>query len=80
MPFALLKRIFLSILAGIADDFPKQCWDLLVPQAELTLNLLRQSRLRPDILAYECIEGPFDYNATPLGPLGCAVLIHKKTS
>ena len=74
------KAHFLAILAGIADDFPKRCWDLLVPQTELTLNLLRQSRLRPEISAYEHVEGPFDYNATPLGPLGCAVLIHKKTS
>ena len=26
------------------------------------------------------MEGAFDYNATPLGPLGCSVFIHKKTS
>ena len=34
------KAHFLSILAGIAHDFPKHCWDLLLPQMELTLNLL----------------------------------------
>ena len=74
-----VKAHFLSILAGIADDFPKHCWDLLVPQAELTLNLLRQALLRPEILAYDYAEGHFDYNVTPLGSLGCSVLIHKKT-
>jgi hypothetical protein len=44
------------------------------------LNLLRQSRLNSTISADEAVEGRFDYNATPLGPLGCALLIHKKTS
>ena len=29
---------------------------------------------------YEFIEEPFDYNATPFGPLGCPIIIHKKTS
>jgi len=73
------KAHFLAILAGVASDFPRNCWDLLVPQAKITLNLLRQSRLRPDISAYEHVKGKFEYNATPLGPLGCAVLMHKKT-
>ena len=26
------------------------------------------------------MEGPFDYNVTPFGPLGCPIIIHKKTS
>ena len=37
------KSHFLSILAGVADDFPMQLWDRLLPQTEITLNLLRQS-------------------------------------
>ena len=74
------KAHFLSILAGIAHDYPKHCWDLLLPQTVITLNLLRQSKANPTMSAYECMHGPFDYNATPLGPLGCPVFIHKKTS
>jgi hypothetical protein len=31
---------FLSILAGVDPTFPPYLWDLLLPQAELTLNLL----------------------------------------
>jgi hypothetical protein len=34
------KDHFLSILAGVDQSFPPYLWDLLVPQAELTLNLL----------------------------------------
>ena len=26
------KAHFLSILAGVADDFPRNLWDLLIPQ------------------------------------------------
>ncbi len=59
-------------------SFPSYVWDLLFPQAELTLNLLRQSALNPRILAWEFFQGPFDFNKTLLGPVGCHVLIHAK--
>ena len=36
------KAHFLSILEGIAPDFPKFLWDHLLPQTETTLNFLRQ--------------------------------------
>ena len=39
------KSHFISILAGVAPDFPRNLWDLLLPQTELTLNLLRQATL-----------------------------------
>jgi hypothetical protein len=34
------KDHFLSILTGVDQSFPPYLWDLLLPQAELTLNLL----------------------------------------
>ena len=73
------KAHFLSILAGIADDFPNNFWDLLLPQTEMTLNLLRQSKTNPDISTWEAFNSVFSYNHIPLGPLGCRVIIHKKT-
>eukprot|EP00804_Cyclotella_cryptica_P005386 CCRYP_017429-RA/>CCRYP_017429-RA protein AED:0.45 eAED:0.63 QI:0/0/0/1/0/0/2/0/118 len=39
----------LNILAGIADDFSLQLWDKLLPQTEITLNLLHQSNATPTI-------------------------------
>jgi hypothetical protein len=51
-----------------------------IPQAELTLNLLRQAMLNPRISAWEFFQGPFDFNKMPLGPVGCWVLIHVKPS
>jgi hypothetical protein len=72
------KDHFLTILAGVDAPFPPYLWDLLLPQAELTLNLLRQALLNPWISVWEFFQGPFNFNKTPLGPAGCCVLIHAK--
>ena len=73
------KAHFLSILAGVADDFPKNLWDRLLPQVEITVNLLRQSNATPTFSAYAHMCGPFDYNKMPLAPIGCNVQVHVKT-
>jgi hypothetical protein len=74
------KNHFLLILVGVDAAFPPYLWDLLLTQAELTLNLLRQATFNPRISAWEFFQGPFDFNKTPLGPVGCRVLIHAKPS
>jgi hypothetical protein len=73
------KSHFLSILAGVADDFPQNLWDRLLPQTEITLNLIRQSNAMPTVSAYAHLSGPFDYNKMPLAPMGCEAQINKKT-
>jgi hypothetical protein len=72
------KAHFLSILAGVSADFPMKLWDKLLPQAEITINLLRQSIATSTISAYAHLNGPFDYNKMPLAPTGCNVQVHKK--
>ena len=59
-------------------DFPLNQWDRLIPQATLTLNLLRPSRINPNLSAYAQVHGAFDYNKTPLAPPGIQVLAHIK--
>ena len=73
------KAHFLSVLEGTAQDFPPSLWDRILPQAEITINLLRQSNATPNILAYTHLSGPFDYNKMPLSPMGISVQVHKKT-
>ena len=34
------KAHFLSVLAGVAEDFPLNLWDKLLLQKEITLNLI----------------------------------------
>ena len=43
------KDHFIAILCGTDDVFPMHLWDRLLPQAEMTLNMLRPSRLVPAI-------------------------------
>ncbi len=50
------KDHFLAILAGVDSTFPPYLWDLLLPQAELTLNLLRQLAINPWISAWEFFQ------------------------
>ncbi len=57
--------------------FPCKLWDRLIPQAVLTLNLLRRANANPSISAYEYVNGEFDYNKMPLAPMGCAVQIYE---
>jgi hypothetical protein len=55
-------------------------WDHLVPQAVITLNLLRQANKMPSVSAYEYVNGKFNYNKFLLSPLGCTVEIHESTN
>ena len=73
------KAHSLAILSGVAPYFPRHSWDLLLPQTKITLNLLRQATANPAISAWEYFNGKFNYNATPLGPLGISVIVHIKT-
>ena len=41
----------------------------------MTLNMLRTSRLNQTKTAYEELEGAFDFNKTPLAPLGTKALL-----
>ena len=47
------KAHFLAILAGVASDFLRNIWDLLLPQTEMTLNKLRQAAPDPVTSAWD---------------------------
>ena len=70
------KAHFLTVLAGVDPNFPKFMWDNLLIQTELTINLLRQATLNPSMSTWEYFNGDFDYTATPLGTIGCKIIIH----
>ena len=70
------KAHFISILAGVDHNFPLNLWNKLLPQAELTLNILCKSNANPKILRHAHLFGPFDFNRLPLAPLRCTVQIH----
>ena len=72
------KNHFISTLCTVDKDFPLQLWDTILPQAELSLNMLRGSRLDPRISAWEQLHGKYDFNAHPIVPLGMRIVLHEK--
>jgi len=61
------KNHFLALLATTDSDFPKNAWDELVPQAELTLSHLRGYSPDKKLSSYEGIHGrKYDFMAHPL--------------
>jgi hypothetical protein len=69
-----------GLLASTDDNFPLHLWCRLVQQAQLTLNLLRNSRINPRLSAEAHLNGQFDYNKTPIAPPGIRVIIHEKSN
>ena len=58
------KNHFLAGLASTNPAFPLNLWDLLNPQATMTLNLLRGSRINPSLSAYAQINELLDFTKT----------------
>ena len=72
------KNHFIARLSSTDTNFPLSNWCRLLPQAELTLNLLRPSQLNPKLSAYAQLEGAFDFTRTPIAPLGTCIIVHEK--
>ena len=70
------KNHFKAGLASAHPNFPLSEWDRLIPQSNITLNLLRTARANPALSAYAYIYGQFDFSATPLAPPGTKVVVH----
>ena len=64
------KNHFVADLSSVHPSFPLRLWDELIPQAVISLNLLRPSRVNP------YLYGSYDYSAHPFTPPGKRVLIH----
>jgi hypothetical protein len=72
------KEHFVAGLSSVDPTFPLHLWDRLLPQAEITLNLLRTSRLHPQLSAAAHFHGLVDYNKTSFAPPGCKIIAQEK--
>jgi hypothetical protein len=72
------KEHFVAGLSSVDPAFPLHLWDRLLPQAEITLNLLRTSRLHPQLSAAAHFHGLVDYNKKAFAPPGCKIIAHEK--
>jgi hypothetical protein len=75
--FQTFKDAFIAALTTSDCKFPLQLWDKLALQVQDTLNLLRASRINPDISAYEALNGPNNWDRYPLAPPGCKAIIYE---
>jgi hypothetical protein len=72
------KEHFVAGLASVDPTFPLHLLVRLLPQAEITLNLLRTSRIHPQLSATAHFYGLVDYNKTAFAPLGCKIIANDK--
>ena len=75
-----VKNHLIAMLATAAKDFPLELWDEMLPQLNITINLLRPYGPNPNQSAYEAIHGePFDFIKHPLAPAGTAIMVHESS-
>ena len=72
------KSHFTSIINGLDEGFPSGGWDSLMPQVNVTLNMLRTCTVNPAHSACSCVHGAFDHSAHPPAPLGCKATVHQR--
>ena len=72
------KYHLIAALATLDDDCPIQLWSKMVKQVQDTVNMFRTARNDTTKTAYQATWGEFDWNSTPLAPLGSRgmVFIH----
>ncbi len=71
------QRHFLSLLAITHPSFPINHWPVLLPQAELTINLMRAYSDLHSISAYNGIyRQPYDFLSHPIAPCGTLIILH----
>jgi hypothetical protein len=73
------KEPFVAGLSSV-DPYFLHLWDRLLPQAEMKFNLLRTSRLYPQLSMAAHFHGLIDYNKTAFAPPGCKIIAHEKPS
>eukprot|EP00804_Cyclotella_cryptica_P018372 CCRYP_015481-RA/>CCRYP_015481-RA protein AED:0.17 eAED:0.17 QI:0/0/0/1/1/1/2/0/862 len=69
------KEHWLSGMGTLDPTCPIQLWCQFIEQGQDTLNLLRVSRVNPKLSAYAVLDGQFNFDKTPLAPVGTRALI-----
>ena len=69
------KNHFVAMLCTTHPSFPLQAWEHLLPQAEITVNLLRGSNLDPTKSAWENLHRQsYDFDKHPIAPVSTQVI------
>ena len=72
------KNHFIAGISSVDSSFPMHQWPKLIPQANITINLLRPSSINPLISAYKGIfNSDYDFLAHPIAPPGIKVTVYE---
>ena len=74
------KNHFIAMLCTVDPAFAMDAWDLLIPQAELTLNLMRSSSFCPHTSAWHSLHGPYNFDHEPIAPPGMRIVCFEAPS
>jgi hypothetical protein len=72
------KENFVAGLSPVDPSFQMHLWDILLPQAESTVNLLLTSCLHPQLSTDAHYNGLVDYNKTAFALPECKIIAHEK--
>ena len=67
------KSHAIGVFSGMDAKCPLYLWDLMLPQIDMQINMLRQSNVTPKVSAHAHLHGQHDFNRQPLAPLGIEV-------
>lgn len=70
-----VKNHLISMINTAHPEYPLRGWAHLIPQAEITLNLLRQSGISYYMSAYQQLHGAYDFVKQPMAPSGTKVIV-----
>jgi hypothetical protein len=71
------KDHLIARLCSTDRSFPMHLWDRILPQAVITLKMLRTSRINPTLSAATHIFGQYDFNRAPMAPPETRIIAHE---
>ena len=69
------KNHWIAGMGTLDPNCPIQLWCQFIEQGQDTLNMLRVSRINSKLSSYAALEGQFNFNKTPLAPVGTKALV-----
>ena len=71
----IFKNYLIAGFSTYDANFPSLLWNKIVPQAQDSLNMLRTSRLHPQLSEYSVFKGINEFNRHPWAPPGTRATI-----
>ena len=71
------KSFIKSTIASLPPTFTIALWCKLLPQINLSVNIVRKCRQNSILSAWAAMEGKYHFDSTPIAPAGTDMLMHE---